>query len=718
MSDDVRHLLVSFPEDSEGGEPWAILDGLLMRTMVDLHDGAGSTGLLGQEEVTRRLNEVTGLAFDSGEVQEALFRLERAGKLGFTDRGKKSFTLTPNEVQREKKQVRKRIDLEQRAWDAWCQDFLERNPVVDAATAERVWKHLRAALGRLVNARSAEAAAFLYIDGQAARTRFEKILNEARALSDVFEGPDGVPTELFQSEFARLILAPKGPQADLLLNALTAAFQYHLICLDPAAAQLARSVVGSKVFYLDTNFLFRLLALHGPREAHGPALITELASDLSTELRVARATLDEFKSAVRYQSKELRPSLLQREDFRRIAVDHAGTDLNFMTEFYRQQQSGLVQGVDEFTSKYFQIELALGDWGIKVDENCTWSSDILAGLTERSSQLAAWSSGVKSGSSCDHDVLMEHYVRQARTTHVGGLNDIDVWFLTYDRRLTRFAFANSIDGEVPAPLLAEDWLQIVRRFSPRTEEYDRAFLALLSSPLLVDDRAVPYAHLVNALSRLESYKGLSSSVVAGMVVEREFVKRMNEPLDPAEEKHLVELTMAKVASRIEAQLEQARARATEAESARDQALRARDQSASALDLMRRQRGAKDAVIATKGDELAQALARATEAELARDQALRDRNESASALGREEKRVVALRGGLTTLVAALLAIAVIWLWTPPLLGGPLRWRVFLVLGAAAAQVLAMGFVWRWQRLWKGLSIVALALTLLQFLLEGE
>ena len=68
MTDDDRHLLVSFPEDAEGGEPWAILDGLLMRTMVDLLDGAGSSRLLSQEQVARRLNTVTGLAFDSGEV--------------------------------------------------------------------------------------------------------------------------------------------------------------------------------------------------------------------------------------------------------------------------------------------------------------------------------------------------------------------------------------------------------------------------------------------------------------------------------------------------------------------------------------------------------------------------------------------------------------------------------------------------------------------------
>ena len=88
-----------------------------MRVMVTLLDGAGSIGLLGEEEVTRGLNAKTGLAFDSGEVQEALVRLENTGKLVFVDRAKKSITLDPQAVQRAREQVAKRIPLCQQARD-------------------------------------------------------------------------------------------------------------------------------------------------------------------------------------------------------------------------------------------------------------------------------------------------------------------------------------------------------------------------------------------------------------------------------------------------------------------------------------------------------------------------------------------------------------------------------------------------------------------------
>ena len=62
---------------------------------------------------------------------------------------------------------------------------------------------------------------------------------------------------------------------------------------------------------------------------------------------------------------------------------------------------------------------------------------------------------------------------------------------------------------------------------------------------------------MNALSRLERYEGLSAKVVAGMIVEREFVRRLNEPLDDREERQFVELNVARVASQIEGKLDKA-----------------------------------------------------------------------------------------------------------------------------------------------------------------
>ena len=71
----------------------------------------------------------------------------------------------------------------------------------------------------------------------------------------------------------------------------------------------------------------------------------------------------------------------------KLLRDHGSTDLGFMTEFYRQLQSGLVRNVNEFESKCLQIERALEGWSIEVDEQCPWDQDTCRELTDRSLEL-------------------------------------------------------------------------------------------------------------------------------------------------------------------------------------------------------------------------------------------------------------------------------------------------------------------------------------------
>ena len=739
LNDDVRHLLASFPEDAERHEPSVILDGLVMRTMVALYDSLGPSGLLNQEQVTREVNASTGLAFGSDEIQQALERLEGAGKLTFTDQANRSISVPPHALETARREVLRRRDVEHAAASTWVQGFSARHPNIKSKIGRNLWSQLREAFGYLANARSAEAAALLYLDQPDARETFERLLGQTPRVDDLpLQGSMGISRELFRAEFARLILKPTGAETRFLLSVLSAAFQYHLIALDPGAARLAKSVVGSKVFYLDTNFLFRLLALHGPREAHAPGLIVDLAGEIATDLRVARATVNEFTATVKYHADALRHTLLSRADFRRIAIDHTGNDLNFMSEFYRQQHSGLVTGLEDFTIKCLQIERALEDWRIAIDEHCTWDDDMLAELTERYRRLRAWSPTTKSDRSCEHDILLEHYVRGARTVRSGGLNDVDVWFLTYDRRLTRFAFANPIDDDAPAPLLADDWLQVVRRFSPRTEEYDRAFLGLLSSPLLIHDDALPQSQVVGALRKLEKYEGLGERVVAGMVVEREFVRAINQPLSSGEERRLVKLAIAEASSRLEMQVADAKQQATQAEDGRDiaeQKLRkvrselgdAQDRAAEAkmdrdfaetrLQKVRmeldRTKADYDLVLREREAE----VERAESVTVDRDRAVERAAELKAALEREGRSVRMLRASSAILVGLLVLAAVLVLWTPALVGGSAKWRVFLIFSGIAVWAATAVALWRPRSLWKLIPVLALAVALLQFLFPG-
>jgi hypothetical protein len=410
-----------------------------------------------------------------------------------------------------------------------------------------------------------------------------------------------------------------------------------------------------------------------------------MAGDLGSTIRVARATVEEFKSTVKHRSADIRKHWLKREDFRKLAAEYPTTDVEFMGQFYREMHQGLVSDPDEFERKYMQIEIALEEWGIEIDDDMRWDDSLVGSLAVRAQDLFRWHNQERSISSCDHDVLMEHYVRRMRGDHVGGLKDVDVWFLTYDRRLTRFAYSTVRDQTVPFTLLAGDWLQIVRQFLPRTSDYNSAFLSLVASPLLADDRALPMRHVVGALERLQRFEGLGERVVAGMIAEQEFVRRFNEVTSPQEEQELVELEVAKVASALDERIAKLEAQLTATESERAAAqerVGTLSRGLDTRDVALTEMSARIDQQTTRIDELA---ARARRLEAERDAA----GQLVSDLGAAATENRLLRWAVFFVVTAFasLAGAVVWRGmtsTPE--------RITLLLAVLAVLVLVAAFLW--------------------------
>lgn len=682
-SDALRHLLLSFP-DLEIGEPEGdALQSLVLSAVVHLANG-GQSGLISIEEVTRTVHERAGLAFESSEIQGVLEELEKSDQVAFTDRGRRT-VFVPDAARRQMAtRVSARRDLEEFVRAEWVGDFLSRHEDADGTTASQVWDGMRRVVAHMMNVRSAEAASFLYIERPDARLKFEAAVSESRGIAeDVIES--GPLHETIRTEAVRFIRDASGRRSEYLVSLLSAAFSFHLLSLDPGASQLVRSVIQGKIFYVDTNFLFRLLALHGPQQAHAPAMIVDLADDMDCDICVARCTLEEFKSTVRYRTKDLRKHWLRREDFRRIVAEYPTTDVDFMAQFYREQQSGLVMNVDEFERKYLQIERAVEDWEIEIHEEWAWDEDHVRRVGARSQAMYRWHQTERTHAACDHDAMMEVYIREARADRRGGLNEIDVWFLTYDRRLTRFAYSNPIDDEVPFPMLAGDWLQIIRPFLPRTSDYNEAFMSLIATPLLVDDKAVPLRHVVGALERLEKYTGLSERVVAGMVAEQEFVRRLNQITDEEEERELVELKVARAASDLEERMARVEERLNRREAEKKEAEAVVAELRSVLD-------DRESALATRETQLKNSLEsqRAAKENENRTRARAERfEETATGLESTTKK---LRIALSVAVVAVVALGVFL--AIPLVGSE---SLMLVVGSVTLVgaffcLVGMGWVW--------------------------
>lgn len=686
-SEELGHLLASFPDLDAGETAVDALDAFVLGAAASLSTGSRAARLLSIEEVARQIHANTGLAFESSEIQEVLRRLEDAGQITFTDRDKLSFVVRPHALRDASLRAENRLALEEAVQEEWIGDLIRRRPDLTYEQGELLWSAVSDFVAKMMNARSNEAASFLYVEAADARISFEAALTEARGTLSVQGAPE--LDDIAIEELIPFVQSATPNRTEYLLSNLNRSFLFHLLSIDPGASRLVRSVVSGKALYADTNFLFRLLALHGPRQAYAPAFIVNIAGDLGSTIHVARATVEEFKSTVKHRASEIRQTWLKREDFRRLAADYPTTDVEFMGQFYREMQQGLVKDPDDFERKYLQVEHALEDWDIEVNEDMPWDDTVLAGLAARVQDLHRWHNFERSLSSCEHDVLMEHYITRSRQDRVGGLNDVDVWFLTYDRRLTRFAYSTVKDSGVPFTLLAGDWLQIVRQFLPRTEDYNAAFLSMVASPLLADDRAVPMKHVVGALDRLQKFQGLSERVAAGMIAEQEFVRRFAQATSLEEETELVEVEAAKIATTLDERIAKLEAQLKERETERDEAAITASTLQSGLEkrsLELKEQSDRIDAQAARIDELA-AMTRDLRAE--RDSARLEAGQKGTVLGASVGENRILRAFVFAASAVIATLVGILLW--PVLVEPGKHAV-LVFAALAFLVVVAALLW--------------------------
>ena len=250
-----RHLLLSFPALESGASGPEVVCKLVEAGVHEVLTGKAANSLLTVDEVRFAIKRMTDLDYDSSEVIAALARLESAGHVSFRHAERRAFVFS----ERRQKELNADLQYRQERMEAvrkeWCDDVALRHGLSDEQL-KMLWVALDEFIARLMNTYAAEAAAFLY-QAENGTERFAEVLSQRLPkISDV------VAVDLIavaEPEFKLFFDQPTAARTDYLVHRLRSAFHFHLLNIDPAASQLVQEHVSNKVFYLDTNFLFRLL---------------------------------------------------------------------------------------------------------------------------------------------------------------------------------------------------------------------------------------------------------------------------------------------------------------------------------------------------------------------------------------------------------------------------------------------------------------------------
>ena len=247
--------------------------------------------------------------------------------------------------------------------------------------------------------------------------------------------------------------------------------------------------------FVDTNFLFSILALHDNPSNAAATELNNLIATLQTnpkvkvDLFITPRTIDEAKQSI-FLAKTQLTELPSGSNFTGAAL-HAGFSgmvIKFLEE--RSQRNKGLSVEDWFAPYLNDFVLIARSKGVELfndtlDSYATCQdviNDILL-VMERGENSQA---RPKSYETVEHDMILWHFVKNSRPAYVESPIDAKDWILTLDYRLIHFdeSKRKQPGASVPICVHPTSLIQLLQFWVPRTKEFEEAILGSMRLPFL------------------------------------------------------------------------------------------------------------------------------------------------------------------------------------------------------------------------------------------
>jgi hypothetical protein len=395
----------------------------------------------------------------------------------------------------------------------------------------REWVHL------IIARHGAEAAMMLYPEEDRARRFFDAVDAER------FDRLPAREQELKQIRAAVLPLFIKTPTPDqrrFLASLLNTSFYMTVLTIDPAAKQLVRAQLEGHRIYLDTNFLYAILGAAPPDEVYSSRRLIQLSKDLGFELAVTPWTMAELRTSIaRSRNAITSQQRFVQPDLADTMLRTAG-DKGFNRFFWQTYKDKRTHPKDVFDRlEHFDQELKAYKI-VEVTDGCTQieQQHERVGLYASLLNAERWPYQ-KEPMVLEHDAKCRLLVERLRGAGNINVSNARYWFLTYDTKLPRFAGKVPDNGDqapsLPFCVSPSTWVQIIRALTPRTEDFDRTVVDLLTSPFVGYRPAVNSAVVEEVVGRMDHFEDTSPEMALAILTDTAKVLEIEKAVSTQDE---------------------------------------------------------------------------------------------------------------------------------------------------------------------------------------
>lgn len=530
----VRKLAQYRPFDADGNDVISSVADLVLAAAA--FEGDGFETLAACQTA---INDLWRLEIEIDEIRRAVDLLETRGDASRVGGG---FVLSESKAAELRERERESQQIEELAFTEWATAVRLQHPELTDEHVVLLKEDLRAWLGQVIARHGVESSLLLFPENPRAHELFAEIED----LSLTFlPKRDGVVGAVREWAFQCFVKSLTHVQRRYLASLLNTAFHLTVLTLDPAAGRVLKDQISGQRIYLDTNFIYALLGLGSTaNETLAAARLLELTTALGYELAVTSWTTNELRTSLRSAERRLSKLPLPRQDLAALMVMKGGETAVTKAYWMKYHETGVRPR--DFFDYYKHVESVLKEYDVTVhDEGCTAVEQNRGAIDEQLVLLGRFM-----GAKDKEDVVLEHDVKHRllieRLRGAGhiGFSNARFWFLTRDSKLPRYAMSTLDGSEVALPFCVSTsaWMQVIRAFTPRTDDFDQSLTDLIATPYLRYTRGpgVRPAVVDAVIARVDQYKGGNADLAAEVLADTALVEGIGRAESPAEQDELID----------------------------------------------------------------------------------------------------------------------------------------------------------------------------------
>jgi predicted nucleic acid-binding protein len=338
------------------------------------------------------------------------------------------FRLTESEARRLEDVARESNETARAALADWEESLVQLWPLTSDELAQ-LRNDLVVFLRTVLRRHGAEASMLLYPDSEHAQALYADIEEQGLDFLDPLE--DERLPEIRDWALSEFIRQPTDAQKAYLAQNLNTSYFLTVLSIDPEGARLVSEIASGQRVYLDTNFIYRLLGVQGPRYVRPAEAILKETHDAGYVTSVTPWTLDEFRYSLRRSRSFVDKYPIPPDQYAELAAD-ATSNENFVTTYWRQVRTGVKP--QDFFAYYEQVETHLKDREITIESSgCTAVDQQTDAITDAMSLLAKASYGrYRHPALLEHDVKHRMLIKRLRGDSNRNFSNAGSWFLTHD----------------------------------------------------------------------------------------------------------------------------------------------------------------------------------------------------------------------------------------------------------------------------------------------